>query len=96
MSHRQLFQNVTFSLTVRAQLHHAGTDAQLDANGKGQPLFPAANGQLHHAVICKANIHSSTVHVQWGNSHQISMDYQWDTADQDTVCHLCQCQHQRH
>lgn len=83
------------SSTVCAQLYHAGTDAQLDANGKGQPVFPAAHGQLHHAVLCKANIHSDTLH-EWGNSHQVSMDYQWNTADQDTVRHLCQCEHQRH
>lgn len=83
------------SLTVCAQLYHAGTDAQLDANGKRQPVFPAAHGQLHHAVICEANIHSNTVH-EWGNSHQVSVDYQRHAEDQDTVRHLRQRQHQRH
>lgn len=88
MSHR-------LSSTVRAQLYHAGTDAELDANGKRQPVFPAAHRQLRHAVICEANIHSNALH-EWGNCHQASMDYQRNAEDQDTVCHLRQCQHQRH
>lgn len=68
------------SSTVRAQLHYAGTDAQLDANVKGQPVYPATHGQLHHAVIRKANIYSNALH-EWGNSHQVSMDYQWNVED---------------
>ena len=81
--------------TVCAQLYHAWTDAQPDANGKRQPVFPVAHRQLHNAVVCKANIHSNALH-EWGNSNQGSVDYQWNTEDQDTVRHLRQCQHQRH
>ncbi len=87
--------SLCLSPTVRAQLYHAGTDAQLDANGKRQPVFPAAHGQFHHAVLCEANIHSNALH-EWRNSHQVSVDYQWNPEDQDTVRHLRQCQHQRH
>lgn len=87
--------SLRLSSTVRAQLYHAGTDAQLDANGKRQPVFPVAHGQLHHAVVCKANINSNAVHER-GNGHQVSMDYQRDAEDQDTMRHLRQCQHQRH
>ncbi len=95
MSQSQLPQNVTLFSTVCAQLYHAGTDAQLDVNGKRQPVFPAAHGQLHHALICEANIHRDALHER-GNSHQVSMDYQRNAEDQDTVRHLRQCQHQRH
>lgn len=94
-NHRYFKISMCLSSTVCAQLYHAGTDAQLDANGKRQPVFPAAYGQLRHAVVCKTNIHSNTLH-EWGNSHQVSMDYQRNAEDQDTVCHLRQCQYQRH
>lgn len=83
------------SSSVRAQLYHAGTDAQLDANDKRQPVLPAAHGQFYHAILCEADIHSNPLH-EWGNCHQVFMDYQWNAEDQDTVRHLCQCQHQRH
>lgn len=94
-NHSYFKMSLSLSSTVCAQLYHAGTDAQLDVNGKRQLVFPAAHGQLHHALICEANIHSDTLH-EWGNSHQVSMDYQWNAEDQDTVRHLRQCQHQRH
>lgn len=84
-----------FPSTVCAQLYHAGTDAQLDADGKRQPVLAAAHGQLYHAVLCEANIHSNPLHER-GNDHQVSVDYQWNTTDQDIVRYLCQCQHQRH
>lgn len=83
------------SPSVCPQLHHAGADAQPDAHGKGQPLLPAAHGQLHHAIVCPADIHCHPLHER-RNSHQVAVDDQWDAEDQDTVRHLRQCQHQRY
>lgn len=80
---------------VCPQLYHAGADAQPYAHGKGQSVLSAAHGQLHHAIVCQADIHCHPLHER-RNSHQVSVDNQWDAEDQDTVRHLRQCQHQRY
>lgn len=82
-------------LTVHTQLHHAGKNAQPDVNVQRQPVFTTAHRQLHHAIVCKANIHGNALHER-GNLHQVSLDHQWNVKDQDTLRYICQCKHQRH
>lgn len=88
-------ESVPLSPTVRAQLYHAGKDAQPDADVQRQPVLPAALRQLHHAVIREAHLHGNVLHER-RNLLQESLDHQRNAEDPDTLCHLRQCKHPRY